>query len=117
MAKQLLKERFQELAGIQPIKEFGSSNPNRDYEPQMQDKKLTPTFIIQNKSEEIGESISKALKQIPNQTWAELEGILNNFPTITEEPKTSSFQRGRTGWDENLKNITEWFNKLNNDIK
>ena len=101
MANQILKERLQELAGIIEIQEASE----------------TPTFVIKKTSQEIGNSIASALKQIPNDKWSELRGILDNFPQVTEDPKTSSLQRGRTGWDNNLKNIIEWFNKLSSNIK
>ena len=101
MAKNLLKERLQELAGVIKLTE----------------NEETPTFVIKKTSQEIGNSIANALKQIPNDKWSELRGILDNFPQVTEDPKTSSLQRGRTGWDNNFKSIIEWFNKLNSNIK
>ena len=99
MVKQTLKERLQELAGVIKLTEDSE----------------TPTFVIKKTSQEIGNSIASALKQIPNDKWAEVRDILDNFPQITEDPKTSSGQRGRTGWEDNLKSITEWFNRLNNN--
>ena len=101
MAKNLLKERLQELAGVIKLSETSE----------------TPTFVIKKKSQEIGNSIASVLKQIPNDKWSELKGILDSFPQVTEDPKTSSLQRGRTGWDNNLKSIIGWFNKLNSNIK
>ena len=101
MAKNLLKERLQELAGVIKLTEDSE----------------TPTFVIKKTSQEIGNSIASALKQIPNDKWAEVRDILDNFPQITAAPKTSSLQRGRTGWDNNLKNIIGGFNKLSSNIK
>ena len=101
MVKQTLKERLQELAGVIKLTEDSE----------------TPTFVIKKTSQEIGNSIANALKQIPNDKWSELKGILDSFPQITVDQKTSSLQRGRTGWDNNLKSIIEWFNKLNSNIK
>ena len=101
MAKQTLKERLQELAGVIKLTEDSE----------------TPTFVIKKTSQEIGNSIANALKQIPNDKWSEMKSTLYSFPQVTEEPKTSSGQRGRTGWDNNLKNIIEWFNKLSSNIK
>ena len=77
MAKNLLKERLQELAGVIKLTEASE----------------TPTFVIKKTSQEIGNSITNALKQIPNDKWSELRGILDNFPQVTEDPKTSSLQR------------------------
>jgi hypothetical protein len=95
MAKNLLKERLQELAGVIKLTEASE----------------TPTFVIKKTSQEIGNSITNALKQIPNDKWSELRSILDNFPQVTEDPKTSSLQRGRTGWDNNLKSY-EHINKF-----
>ena len=75
-----------------------------------QDKKYDYIFHIRSRDlrKEDNWSIDK---------WSELKGILDSFPQVTEDPKTSSLQRGRTGWDNNLKNIIEWFNKLSSNIK
>ena len=75
MAKNLLKERLQELAGVIKLTEASE----------------TPTFVIKKTSQEIGNSITNALKQIPNDKWSELRGILDNFPQVTEDPKQVHF--------------------------